>query len=87
MASFIFASSSAVPDRAIVPIRSTTSWRDMPIPLSRTVRIRWSESTAISMCRSETSAVSSLWQCVQSGMAIGAADACVRFTGSINRDT
>jgi hypothetical protein len=53
-------SSSAVPDLAIVPISSTTSSRDMPMPLSRTVRVRASGSTSISMCRSDVSTSRSL---------------------------
>ena len=40
MASFNCWRSSAVPDRAIVPMRSTTSSRVMPMPLSRTVSVR-----------------------------------------------
>ncbi|SLI10819.1 Uncharacterised protein [Mycobacteroides abscessus subsp. abscessus] len=51
---------SAVPDLARVPIRSTTSARDMPMPLSRTVRIRLSLSTSSSMCRSAVSTCRSL---------------------------
>lgn len=41
-----------MPDLAIVPISSTRSSRVMPMPLSRTVKVRASLSTSSEMCRS-----------------------------------
>ncbi|SKZ25592.1 Uncharacterised protein [Mycobacteroides abscessus subsp. abscessus] len=57
------ARNSAVPERARVPISSTTSSRDIPMPLSRMVRVRSALSFELGssvMCRSEVSTSRSL---------------------------
>ena len=69
------ASSSAVPDRAIVPISPTTSSRVMPMPLSRIVSVRASASGSRTMCRSDTSACRSLSRKVSSRSLSSASDA------------
>ncbi|CFS45526.1 Uncharacterised protein [Mycobacterium tuberculosis] len=51
-----------MPDLASVPIRSTTSSRAIPMPLSRTVRVLAALSASISMCRSEVSTSRSLFR-------------------------
>ena len=46
-----------VPDRAMVPMFSTTSSRDMPMPLSATVRVRASGSKRIEIRSSPSPSV------------------------------
>ena len=62
-------------DLASVPIRSTTSARVIPMPLSRMVRVRASLSTTISMARSEVSTSRSLLRKASSRTLSSASDA------------
>ena len=52
------ATNSRVPDLAMVPMLSITSWRDMPTPLSVTAIVRAVGSTSTSTARSGCSSSS-----------------------------